>query len=440
MAHLGDKIFRGSVTLQTEGTDPTHAITKAYVDKPESDIVFEVDSVLGDDANDGIAAPFKTLYRASQIRPGKYNIKILLKAGTHYLHDFGDLTDPDQPVWDGLGFGHALNPIQLVGEVVVEDTFTTLSSGGGTNTITKDSSTPDWTPGEHVGRFMRFFAYGLYETQLPIVNNTATVLELAAVDPGGTGWPFPVLGEDAEILSNAAIIKPALTNGAFSPNGFQPRAMLLMRNIIVDANSEQWTCIDANSFAPGLLHIEFCALLNGTNGILSNGHLSAVGCHFENISGDAIGAFGEVSAVRSCHFVNCGTAMRCDGVAYLDIQFYASLKDVTCALAVGNRGIIRHKIGTMKLDNVQDFCRMEGYSIFRSTNDLEFVAGYESPTRYGFYLQGGDNSLTLYDSASSIMTPATSYFQINSASLSLANYLTDGADVDFPLNNLIHDV
>ena len=402
-------------------------------------VTFTVDPVLGDDANDGITAPIKTLLRASQMVHGKHGIRFLLKAGIHRITDVYQLPSSPAEAPSEVCFGSISSTVTLQGEVAIDDTFVVLSQVN--NIITKDGSSSDWTPGEHVGRYIYWTLnfgppYGVFSFRVPIINNTATELEVAAYDTWPPGAP-PAVASSVDITHPTTIIKPPISGSGFD-NALKTEGFVYYRDIEFDGEDGLWIFADYNK-QPGSIRIEGCTFKDVTYGLQTTSFLNITSCHFKNMTYGAI-LYYYGARLQYCHAEGCDNLVRVELGAILSFYGVISLKDGTRLLRIGDGAQMPSlNAATFKLDGVTDFCQMDGDGLIQS-GDLEFVPGFESVTRYGFYLVGSRNRLELHDTGASTLVTPTSYFRINADLLSAADYLLDDANVEFPRRNEIQDI
>jgi len=228
----------------------------------------------GDDTADGFNNPIATIGEAIKRVPRAGNsIKIQFGAGSFQLpdNDAVESFGPNKTLFEAPAGGR----LDVYGTTSVSVSFTILSSDG-EYTVTKDASTPDWTPGEHVGKlFDRQSSNGL---NYFISENTATTL---TVNTRGFN-EMPTSGT-YDIIENSTILTAPPDHGTSSNNSVQlGSGNVRLRSITVDGeNTLRSGIITANNCNSSIQNVKV-KNLTGT-GIISQGQGTFFANWFESV-------------------------------------------------------------------------------------------------------------------------------------------------------------
>jgi hypothetical protein len=424
----------GSTYLESNGTRWLKQVSGLWVNHVpwSADLEIYVDPA-GDDDNPGSATnPIASIAEAITRVAAGGRTTIFLSAGVHNLPNQG--WTRDRTVLSGEN-------VSVDGHINVLESFTVASMA--TNVITAQGS-PGWTINEHVGKQLRWeyfgpawpdWYYGWW-----ILSNTADTLTVAMTTTllGGFISP-PGAGTSLDIVELDSVITP--TNGNDPYSRFHYEGGVTFRDIHFDGTLATTGTTSWTGGAEAMFR--FCKITDytgGFGGIVDFGRIYVLGCHFKDCDvAVSVTQFGQLYFDN--FFEDCAVAIDALNKCFIHLssQSYVWAKNCPVVIALDQGATVYDQSQGVWLDNVGKYGVLAtGSNYIKSVIGLSgFDATKRDANTYVYEVTGPNCTMSMRDSSQITVGPDADFFRVDGVSYSLATYIADGANAEFPNNTRV---
>lgn len=395
------------------------------VTRPDSQVIY-VDAAGDDEAPGALSTPIQSRRELDRrIALGGEDLRVFFGAGTFKGHDYqGAGLLGNRSTW-----GSFTGRVTLEGAKTASTVLTVSSSSQSTATINVSET---MVVDEHAGKFFLVTVGGV-DLPVRVISNTTGAL-LCAV---GASPSLPTSGS-LQLYTSGTIIAPPDTNPTSAPNRVYIAGSGLARYLQVTGGFAGMTALHAGTQWTLL----GCGFSGQTTGLDASGYVSAQGCLFDTHTTGVVAGVGRTS-LNNCLFRSCsvgGLAQFTGSVLNLSANSLSSFKTVTQALFAKTGGLVNDETVRTYINAVQDYYTLSrGGKVQKVNASLTGLSGAASPTRNVVRMVGGGNICDLLDSNAQNLTPGGSYFHIDGSDISLASYLSGGADYEATKGNRVFD-